>query len=39
MRHRGNAVKAIIKAYTDIQQNYISYAHTYSDGRTCSEPD
>ena len=39
MRHRGIAVKAIIKAYTDIQQNYISYAHTYSDGRTCSEPD
>lgn len=39
MRHRGSAVKAIIKAYTDIQQNYISYAHTYSDGRTSSEPD
>lgn len=34
MRHRGNAAKAILKAFSDIQQSYISYAHTYSDGRS-----
>ena len=37
MRHRGSAVKAIIKAYTDIRQNYISYVRTYSDGQAYSD--
>lgn len=39
MRHRGVAAKAITKAFRDIQQNYISYVHTYSDGQASSEPE